>query len=108
MDAMRYQTFGGTSVATIHMCGDPLGLLAIAPLLKLARFTDNPQWRERAMAIWPNAIRLEVLADTDAQALIATISVEPHYGSPTSSAADNASSIRAQQLPARTDTRDPQ
>ena len=52
MDAIHYETFGATSVATVHMCADSYSLLAVAPLMKLARYTGNDRWRERAVAIW--------------------------------------------------------
>lgn len=39
----------------VQICAGPLGMLAIVPLLKLVRCTNNLQWRECAPAIWANA-----------------------------------------------------
>ena len=55
MDAMGYDTFGGTSVATVHMCADPFGLSAIPHIFKLARHTGRDIWNQRAVALWNNA-----------------------------------------------------
>ncbi len=52
MDAVHYETFGSTTVATVHMCADSYSLLTFQPLVKLARYTGNDQWRERAVAVW--------------------------------------------------------
>jgi hypothetical protein len=54
MDAVGYDTFGGTSVATVHMCADPYGVWAVPYLLRLARHTGGEVWAQRAIALWNN------------------------------------------------------
>jgi hypothetical protein len=55
MDAVGYDTFGGTSVATVHMCADAYGVSAIPALLGLAKHTGRDIWCQRAAALWSNA-----------------------------------------------------
>ncbi len=55
MDAIDYDTFGGTSVATVHMCADPFGVSAVPYLLRLGRHTEREIWEQRARALWNNA-----------------------------------------------------
>jgi hypothetical protein len=54
MDTVGYDTFGGTSVATVHMCADPYGVAAVPWLLRLARHTGRGIWAQRAIALWNN------------------------------------------------------
>jgi hypothetical protein len=55
MDAIGYDTLGGTSVATVHMCADPYALRCIAWLIELADLTGHIIWEQRAAAAWNNA-----------------------------------------------------
>jgi hypothetical protein len=55
MEAIDYETFGGTSVATVHMCADGYGIAAVPYFLRLARHTGRDIWAERAVALWNNA-----------------------------------------------------
>jgi len=55
MDAVGYDTFGGTSVATVHMCADPYALRCVPWLIRLADLSGQPLWEQRAIAIWNNA-----------------------------------------------------
>jgi hypothetical protein len=55
MDAIAFDTFGGTSVATVHMCADPFGVSAVPYLLRLSRHTGHEIWEQRARALWNNA-----------------------------------------------------
>lgn len=52
LDQIDYESFGGTSVATVHMCADNYALSMVPWLLKLARYAGNKIWEERAIAIW--------------------------------------------------------
>jgi hypothetical protein len=54
MDTVGYDTFSGTSVATVHMCADPYGVAAVPWLLRLARHTGRGIWAQRAIALWNN------------------------------------------------------
>ncbi|MZQ86344.1 hypothetical protein GQF01_30000 [Paenibacillus sp. 5J-6] len=53
---LEYDTFGGTSVSTQHHHIDPFALSFVEDWLTLAELTNNPTWRERAKAVWANAI----------------------------------------------------
>ena len=55
---LRYDTFGGTAVSTSHHHLDPFALCYIPELVRLSQLTGEPQWRERARAIWDNAAQL--------------------------------------------------
>lgn len=52
---MGYDTFGSTSVSTAHQALDQYALRDVISFLKLAEYTDNIQWREKAIAFWCNA-----------------------------------------------------
>ena len=52
---MGYDTFGSTSVSTAHQALDQYALRDVISFLKLAEFTGNVQWREKAIAFWCNA-----------------------------------------------------
>jgi hypothetical protein len=53
-----YSTFGGTSVSVQHNHLDPYALYWIPEWFKLSDLTNDPQWREKAMAIWRNGCQL--------------------------------------------------
>ncbi len=59
-DFARYgfDTFGGTSVSTQHHHLDPYALMWVADWLDLAERTGDPIWKQKAIAIWYNAIQL--------------------------------------------------
>jgi hypothetical protein len=50
-----YNTFGATSVSVQHHCLDEWGLLLVPRWLKLAEYTGDKQWKEKAIAIWKNS-----------------------------------------------------
>jgi hypothetical protein len=52
---LNYDSFGGTTVSTQHQHIDHYALYFIKDWLKLAEYTNNDQWKERARAIWINA-----------------------------------------------------
>jgi hypothetical protein len=52
---MKYETFGGTSIATFHQALDPYAVQYFTDLVKLANYTENEIWLQRAIAIWNNA-----------------------------------------------------
>ncbi len=52
---MGYDTFGSTSVSTAHQAMDQYALRDVISFLKLANYTGNIQWREKAIAFWCNA-----------------------------------------------------
>ncbi|BDD12801.1 hypothetical protein FUAX_52330 (plasmid) [Fulvitalea axinellae] len=47
-----HDTFGGTSVSTQHQHMDPYALYWVSDWIKLAKYTGNDLWRERAIAAW--------------------------------------------------------
>ncbi|MBN2415268.1 hypothetical protein JXO52_05475 [bacterium] len=53
-----YDTFGGTAVSTQHHHLDPYALFWVKDWLDLAEKTGNPQWREKALAVWQNGNQL--------------------------------------------------
>jgi hypothetical protein len=53
-----YSTFGSTSVSVLHNHLDPYALYWIPEWYKLSDLTNDPQWREKAMAIWRNGCQL--------------------------------------------------
>jgi hypothetical protein len=54
---MGYDTFGGTAVSTSHHHIDPFALCYVPDLMELSRLTLEPQWKERALAIWANGVQ---------------------------------------------------
>ncbi len=52
LDIINYESFGGTSVATVHMCADNYALCTVPYLLRLAKYSKKEIWKERAVAIW--------------------------------------------------------
>ncbi len=52
LDEIGYESFGGTSVATVHMCADNFALACVPYLLRLSEHTSEKRWAERAKAIW--------------------------------------------------------
>lgn len=57
LQKMHYNTFGGTAVSTSHHHIDSYALYYVNDLLELASLTKNPQWKERAIAIWCNGVQ---------------------------------------------------
>ncbi len=55
---MDYKTRGGTSVSVQHHHIDCYGLFIYEDWKKLALYTKNPVWKERAEAIWENSTQL--------------------------------------------------
>jgi len=53
-----YHTFGATSVSTQHRHLDPYAVLWVGEWLTLAELTNDPQWEEKALAIWHNGCQL--------------------------------------------------
>ncbi|MDR2147585.1 MAG: hypothetical protein LBE91_14125 [Tannerella sp.] len=53
-----YKTFGGTSVSTQHRHIDPYALFWITEWFELSQLTNDPQWKEKALAIWRNGCQL--------------------------------------------------
>lgn len=51
-------TYGSTAVSAAHNALDHYGIYYIPEYLKLAEFTGNDIWRQRARAIWYNGIQL--------------------------------------------------
>lgn len=51
-------TYGSTAVSAAHNALDHYGLYYIQEYLKLAEFTGNEIWRQRARALWYNGIQL--------------------------------------------------
>lgn len=47
-----YHSIGGTSVSTQHHHIDPWGVFMVSYLEKLARYTGDKKWHERARALW--------------------------------------------------------
>ena len=52
---LGYDTFGSTSVSTPHQALDQYALRDVLSFKRLAELTGNPQWAERAKALWCNA-----------------------------------------------------
>ncbi len=52
---MGYDTFGSTSVSTPHNALDQYALRDVLSFKRLSELTGNPQWAERAKALWCNA-----------------------------------------------------
>ena len=53
-----YKTFGGTAVSTQHRHLDPYALLWVSEWIELSLLTKDPQWKEKALAIWHNGCQL--------------------------------------------------
>ena len=53
-----YDTLGMTAVSTAHNAIDQYALHDVLSYLELAEATKNPQWKERAMAIWCSTTQL--------------------------------------------------
>lgn len=47
-----FHTFGGTSVSTQHQCLDNFGLPPVPEMRRLAELTGDPQWKEKADALY--------------------------------------------------------
>lgn len=54
--ALGYYTSGGTAVSTQHPAIDPWGEIAIPEYMRLAKYTGDRRWLDRARALWCNAI----------------------------------------------------
>ncbi len=52
MEAVEFETFGAQTVATLHMCIHSFSLPTLKYLLKLAEYTGNDLWKQRAIAMW--------------------------------------------------------
>ena len=53
-----YHTFGATSVSVQHNHLDPYALYWVPEWMELTELTGDPQWREKAVAIWRNGNQL--------------------------------------------------
>lgn len=53
-----YHTFGATSVSVQHNHLDPYALYWVPEWVELSALTGDPQWREKALAIWRNGSQL--------------------------------------------------
>ncbi len=53
-----YHTFGATSVSTQHRHLDPYAVFWVPEWLELSEATGDPQWAEKAVAVWENAAQL--------------------------------------------------
>ena len=53
-----YKTFGATSVSTQHRHLDPYALLWVSEWIELSQLTQDPQWKEKALAVWSNGCQL--------------------------------------------------
>ncbi|GAB2564238.1 glycoside hydrolase family 127 protein [Gracilibacillus alcaliphilus] len=53
---LDYDTFGGTSVSTQHHHIDAYGLKFVHAWLELGELTGDRMWKERANAVWDNAV----------------------------------------------------
>ena len=53
-----YKTFGATSVSTQHRHLDPYAVLWVSEWMELSQLTHDPQWKEKALAIWRNGCQL--------------------------------------------------
>ena len=54
LNKLHYDTFGGTAVSTAHHHIDPYAISYVPDLLKLAEYSGNAMWRQRALAAWNN------------------------------------------------------
>ena len=54
---LNYDTLGGTVVSTSHQHMDSFALCYVNDLVKLAEYTGNEEWKQRALAIWYNGIQ---------------------------------------------------
>lgn len=54
----HYSTFGATSVSVQHNHLDPYALYWVPEWVKLSELTGDPQWLEKAAAIWRNGNQL--------------------------------------------------
>ena len=52
---MGFDTFGATTVSTPHNAVDQYALRDVLCFLQLSELTGNPQWKERAHALWCGA-----------------------------------------------------
>lgn len=55
-ERLGYYTSGGTAVSTQHPAIDPWGAIVIPDYMRLAAFTGDERWRQRARALWCNCI----------------------------------------------------
>jgi hypothetical protein len=53
-----YHTFGATSVSVQHNHLDPYALYWVPEWIELSDITGDPQWQEKALAIWRNGNQL--------------------------------------------------
>ena len=53
-----YKTFGTTSVSTEHRHLDPFALHFVNDWFDLSKYTNDPQWKEKAIAVWRNGCQL--------------------------------------------------
>jgi hypothetical protein len=53
-----FSTFGATSVSVQHHCLDEFGQFWIADWVRLSELTNDPQWKDKALAIWRNCQQL--------------------------------------------------
>ena len=53
-----YKTFGATSVSTQHRHLDPYAVFWVSEWIALSQLTGDPQWKEKALAVWHNACQL--------------------------------------------------
>jgi len=53
-----YKTFGATSVSTQHRHLDPYAVFWVSEWIELSQLTNDPQWKEKALAVWRNACQL--------------------------------------------------
>ena len=54
----NYKTFGGTAVSTQHRHLDPYAVLWVSEWVELSQLTGDPQWKEKALAVWRNGCQL--------------------------------------------------
>lgn len=55
---LKVDSYGSTSVSAAHNALDHYGVYYVPEYLKLAELTGNDMWRQRARAIWYNALQL--------------------------------------------------
>jgi len=53
-----YKTFGGTSVSTQHRHLDPYAVFWVSEWIELSELTNDPQWKEKALAVWRNGCQI--------------------------------------------------
>ena len=53
-----YQTLGGTSVSTQHRHLDPYAVLWVGEWIELSQLVGDPQWKEKALAVWRNGSQI--------------------------------------------------